>query len=51
MDTSEFVSQFRRPAWQTGIGTVLGYGVILAFMFVVLFVIPWLVFEYTAIGL
>ena len=39
------------PSWKTLAGTGLGYGAILAVMFVLLFVIPFLVFSMAAIGL
>lgn len=32
------------PTWLTAVGTLLGYGVILAVMFAVLFVVPYLLF-------
>ncbi|MFC7204266.1 hypothetical protein ACFQJC_12135 [Haloferax namakaokahaiae] len=34
----------RREAWLTAAATLVGYGLILAAMFVVLFVIPYFVF-------
>jgi hypothetical protein len=36
--------QFDHPAWLTGIGTLLGYGIILVALFVALFVVPYLIF-------
>lgn len=38
--------QFDHPAWLTGVGVVLGYGLILAVMFLVLFVLPYLLFSW-----
>ncbi len=35
---------FDHPAWMTGVATVVGYGLILAVLFVALFVVPYLVF-------
>jgi hypothetical protein len=39
------LSQFDHPAWLTAGGTLVGYGLILAFMFVLLFVVPFLLFS------
>jgi hypothetical protein len=36
---------FDHDAWQTAIGTVLAYGLILVAMFLLLFVFPFVVFE------
>ena len=38
------LAQFRHPAWSTGLGTVIAYGLILAVFTVVLFLVPYLVF-------
>lgn len=38
------LAQFTRAPWLTAIGTLLGYGIILLGMFVLLFLIPWLLF-------
>lgn len=38
------IERFDHPAWVAGIATAIGYGIILAVMTVVLFVIPYLVF-------
>jgi len=38
------IERFDHPAWETGIATAIGYGIILVAMFVALFVIPFLVF-------
>lgn len=38
------LSGFDHPTWQTALGTLLGYGVVLLALFVVLFVLPYLVF-------
>lgn len=35
-----------RPVWQVAIGTGIGYAVILIAMFVLLFVVPYLVFRF-----
>lgn len=39
-------ARFDHPAWQTGIATALSYGLVLAFPFVLLFVVPYLVFAF-----
>jgi len=36
--------QFDHPAWMTGLGTAVGYGLILVVLFVALFIVPFLVF-------
>lgn len=36
--------QFDHPTWITAVGTILGYAAILLGMFVLLFVIPYLLF-------
>lgn len=36
---------FDHEAWETAVGTVLAYGLILTVMFVVLFVLPFVIFE------
>lgn len=38
-------AEFDHPAWTTGVATLLGYGVILAVMTALLFVVPWLLFS------
>ena len=43
MDTDP--AQFTHPSWQTAVGTVAGYGIIIAVMTVVLFGLPWLFFS------
>jgi hypothetical protein len=35
---------FDHPAWLTGVGTAVAYGLILLVLFVALFVVPYLVF-------
>jgi len=35
--------QFDHPAWVTAAGTLVSYGLVLAVLFVVLFVLPFLV--------
>lgn len=37
------LDQFDHPAWLTAAGTLAGYGLILAVLFVLLFVVPFLV--------
>lgn len=32
------------PSWTTAVGTVVGFGLVLAALFVALFVVPYLVF-------
>ncbi len=39
------LGQFVAPAWVTAVGTVVAYGAILLVMFLVLFVVPFLVFR------
>jgi len=41
MDT---LDRFDHPAWLTAAGTLAGWGLILAVLFVVLFVVPYLAF-------
>jgi len=36
--------QFDHPAWLTAAGTLAGYGLVLLFLFVLLFVLPYLLF-------
>lgn len=36
--------RFEQPAWLTFAGTVAGYGLLLLAMFLVLFVVPYLLF-------
>jgi hypothetical protein len=38
------LEQFRHPSWPTAVGTILGYGAILGVMFVVLFLVPTVIF-------
>lgn len=37
--------RFAHDSFVTGVGTFVGYGVILLAMFVVLFVVPYLIFQ------
>jgi len=37
------LDQFDHPAWLTAAGTLASYGLILLFVFLVLFVVPYLV--------
>ncbi|AGB15786.1 hypothetical protein Halru_1169 [Halovivax ruber XH-70] len=41
---TDALQQFDHPAWLTGLGTVVGYGIILALMTIVMFGLPYLVF-------
>jgi hypothetical protein len=43
MNALERLDQFDHPAWLTAAGTLASYGLILAVMFVLLFVVPYLV--------
>jgi hypothetical protein len=36
--------RFDHPAWLTGVGTLVGYGLILFVLFVAMFLVPYLVF-------
>lgn len=38
------LARFDHPAWITGVATAVSYGLILAFLFVLLFVVPFLLF-------
>jgi hypothetical protein len=42
---SPLPERFDHPAWLTGAGTVVGYGLILLVLFVALFAVPYLVFS------
>lgn len=33
--------QFDHPAWLTALGTAVSYGIVIAFLFVLLFVVPF----------
>jgi len=37
--------QFDHDAWETAVGTLLGYALIVLVMFLVLFVLPFVIFE------
>ena len=37
-------AQFRHPAWISAAGTIVGYGLIIALLTVLLFLIPYAVF-------
>jgi hypothetical protein len=41
---SALPDRFDHPAWLTGVGTAVSYGLILLVLFVALFVVPLLVF-------
>lgn len=36
---------YRHPSWPAAVGAVVGYGVILLAMFLLLFVVPYLLFR------
>ncbi|WP_276271544.1 hypothetical protein [Haloarcula litorea] len=36
--------RFDHPAWLTAAGTLAGYGLVLLFLFLLLFVVPYLLF-------
>ncbi|WP_195892447.1 hypothetical protein [Halopiger goleimassiliensis] len=38
------LNEFKHPAWASAVGTVVGYGLILAVLTLALFVVPWLIF-------
>ena len=40
------LADFDHPVWTTGVATGLSYGVVLAFLFVLLFVVPYLIFAF-----
>ncbi|WP_424019566.1 hypothetical protein ACOZ4N_08875 [Halorientalis pallida] len=42
---NDLVEKFDHPSWFTIGGTVAGYGLILVAMFVLLFVVPFLIFS------
>lgn len=42
------LDQFDHPAWRTAAGTLVGYGLLLALLFVALFVVPFLVYAAVA---
>lgn len=39
------VEEFDHPSWLTAVGTFVAYGAILLVMFLVLFVVPYLIFR------
>ncbi|EMA30083.1 hypothetical protein [Haloarcula japonica] len=41
---AHLTEQFDHPAWLTAAGTLAGYGLILLFMFLLLFILPYLLF-------
>jgi Na+-transporting methylmalonyl-CoA/oxaloacetate decarboxylase gamma subunit len=41
---AQITAQFDHPAWLTAAGTLAGYGLVLLFMFLLLFVVPYLLF-------
>jgi|GEM_PF-6281633 len=43
MEVSERVRSLKHPAWTSAVATLAGYGALLAVVFLVLFVLPWLV--------
>jgi hypothetical protein len=40
------LQRFKHPTWQTAIGTLVSYSAILIAMFVLLFVVPYAVFQF-----
>jgi hypothetical protein len=38
------LAQFDHPAWFTAVGTLVGYGLVLLVLFVIMFVVPMLIF-------
>lgn len=44
MSARAYLDEFDHPSWMTALGTFLGYGAILFGMFVLLFVLPYLLF-------
>jgi hypothetical protein len=38
------IDQFDQPAWRTFAGTIAGYGLVLLAMFLLLFVVPYMLF-------
>lgn len=44
-DVEEVRENFRSDSWLSLVGVGLGYGVVLAALFVLLFVVPYLVFS------
>lgn len=40
------LQEFDHPTWRTAVGTLVSYGAILAVMFVLLFVVPYAVFQF-----
>jgi len=41
---THLTEQFKHPVWLTAAGTLAGYGLVLLFMFLLLFVVPYLLF-------
>jgi Na+-transporting methylmalonyl-CoA/oxaloacetate decarboxylase gamma subunit len=41
---AQFTERFDHPAWLTAAGTLAGYGLVLLFLFLLLFVVPYLLF-------
>jgi hypothetical protein len=46
MSVSEFAEKLRSDSFVTAFGTIASYTVILVFMFVLLFVVPYLIFQF-----
>ncbi len=44
VDLPEPLSAYEGPSWVTAVGTAVAYGVVLLVMFVLLFVVPFLLF-------
>lgn len=45
MDLPEPLAEYEGPAWVTAVGTAVAYGAVLFVMFVLLFVVPFLLFS------
>jgi len=45
MDLPEPLARYTDPAWVTAVGTAVAYGAVLLVMFLLLFVVPFLVFR------
>ncbi|WP_259519448.1 hypothetical protein [Halanaeroarchaeum sp. HSR-CO] len=41
---SELTVTFDHPIWQTIVGLVVGYGILLAIVFLAFFIVPYLLF-------
>jgi len=41
----DLLDEFRHPAWLTGIGTAIAYGIVLVVFTLLLFAVPYLLFS------